>query len=103
MDVLRLVSYNCKGFSIRKVPYIIELLKQCDILLVQETWLFSSQFALFSQYFADWESHSICGMDESVIEGGRPYGGVSFLYRRFKYATEKIWFTSKRLCAILHF
>ena len=72
---LKLISYNCKGFCINKVPFINSLLDDCDILLLQETWSYSSQF--------EKESHSICRMDETVIQGGRPYGGVTLLYRKF--------------------
>ena len=97
---LKLFSYNCKGFSINKVPFINSLLDDCDILLLQETWLYSSQFVLFQKYFANRESHSICGMDETVIQGGRPYGGVTLFYRKFKKVTEKIWLDSKRICCI---
>ena len=87
---LKLISYNCKGFSINKVSFINSLLNDCDILLLQETWLYSSQFVLFQKYFANRESHSIiCGMDETVIQVGRPYGGVTLLYRKFKKVTEK--------------
>ena len=39
-------------------------------------------------------------MDETVIQGGRPYGGVTLLYRKFKKITEEIWLDSKRMCCI---
>ena len=69
---LRIVSYNCRGFNASKVPCISELLNMCDILLLQETWLYSSQFCLFTTYFINYNNVSICGMDESVIHAGRP-------------------------------
>ena len=59
---LKLMSYNCKDFNVSKVPFIKSLLERCDILLVQKTWLFSSQFSIFSHFFKDIESHSICGI-----------------------------------------
>ena len=39
-------------------------------------------------------------MDETVIQGGQPYGGVTLLYRNFLKITEKIWLDSKRMCCI---
>ena len=94
------MSYNCKGFNVSKVPFIKSLLERCDILLLQETWRFSSQLSIFSKFFNDFESHSICGMDESVIVSGRPYGGVTMLYRQLQKAVETIWLESRRVCAI---
>ena len=71
----RIVSYNCRGFNASKVPFISELLNMCDILLLQETWLYSSQFC--TTYFNNYNNVSICGMDKSVIHAGRPYGGCT--------------------------
>ena len=45
---LVIVSYNCKGFNISKVPVINKILQNCDIVLLQETWLFSIQFHFFN-------------------------------------------------------
>ena len=77
----RIVSYNCRGFNAFKVPFISELLNMCDILLLQETWLYSSPFCLFTTYIYNYNNVSICGMDESVIHAGRPYGGCTVLYK----------------------
>ena len=64
---LRIVSYKCRGFNASKVPFISELLNMCDILLLQETWLYSSQFCLFTTYFNNYNNVSICGMDEFML------------------------------------
>ena len=48
---LKFISYNCKGFNISKVPYIQKLLDDCNVLFIQESWLYSSQFCLFSQLY----------------------------------------------------
>ena len=54
---------------------------------------------MFDNYVHGWESHSICGMVESVIHRRRPYGSVSIIYCIFKGSTEKIWFkVQKKLC-----
>ena len=57
---LKLISYNCKGFSINKVPFINSLLDDCDILLLRtgDMVIFKSVCA-FQKYFANRESHSI--------------------------------------------
>ena len=64
---LVVVSYNCKGFNISKVPCINKMLQNCDILLLQETWLFSKQFHLFSKYFPSHISVNVCGIDEAKL------------------------------------
>ena len=66
------MSYNCKGFGISKVPYVCDLLQQCDAY--SRGMVISSQFTLFKTYFRNWEPHSICGMDELTIQGGQPSG-----------------------------
>ena len=44
---LNLVTYNCKWFNVGKIPFINYLLYQCNVLLLQETWLYSCQFNEF--------------------------------------------------------
>ena len=90
---LKLMSYNCKGFNVSKVPFIKSLLERCDILLLQETWLFSSQLSFFSHFFNDFEFHSICGMDESVIVSGRPSAVT-------KSGRNYLEYHCRRVCAI---
>ena len=97
---LKLISYNCKGFNISKVPSIQKLLDEYNSVFIQESWLYSSQFWLFSQYVPEWKSHSICGINEYEIQSGCPYSGVTILYRKFKQITEPVWLQSKRVCAI---
>ena len=52
-NTLKVISYNCKGLTLSKVPCIKELLLQCDVLLLEETWLFSHQFNVISKYFQE--------------------------------------------------
>ena len=97
---LRIVSYNCRSFNASKVPCISKLLNVCGILLLQETWLYSSQFCLFTTYFNNYNNVSICGMDESVIHAGRPYGGYTILYKSSCTEIYPIYLgDSKRTCA----
>ena len=81
MDI-RLCSFNCKGFNISKVKHITEILKSCEILLVQETWLLSSQIGTINKEFSNYNTFGICGMNEETLISGRPYDGCSFLIRK---------------------
>ena len=67
MAKLSVISYNCKGFNVSKVPCIKILLDRCSVLLLQETWLFSNQFTQFTKYFDKYKSINICEMDESIF------------------------------------
>ena len=44
---------NYKGFNISKAPFINSLLSQCDVLLIPESWLYTtttSQFDVLEKY-----------------------------------------------------
>ena len=69
-------------FSVSKVKHITELLANCEILLLQETWFLKSQLGTINQYFSDFNTCGISGMNENVLIQGRRYGGCSFLYKK---------------------
>ncbi len=75
-------------------------MKSCDILLLQETWLFDSQFVLFREYFPELSSYSVSGIKQYEYHSGRPYGGLTFLYKSCKCKIVPIMFESKRLLGL---
>ena len=79
---LKICTYNCKGFNISKVKHFKHLLSECDILLVQETWALKDQVGRLNRHFDDYNTYGVSGINEDVILKGRPYGGVSFLYKK---------------------
>ena len=79
---IKLCSFNCKGFNISKVKHINDILLSCDILMLQETWLLESQIGTINQYFSDFNTYGISGMNEKVLIQGRKYGGCSFLFKK---------------------
>ena len=81
MDI-KFCSFNCRGFNISKVKHISELMKQCDILLVQETWCLLSNVGKLNQYFIDLNTYGISSVNDKVLLSGRPHGGCSFLYKK---------------------
>ena len=58
-NTLRIISYNCKDLTVSEVPCIKQLLLQSDVLLLEETWLFTNEFHVISKYFNSYESISI--------------------------------------------
>ncbi len=72
---LRLVSYNCKGWHNGSL-LVSDLLKSCDICLVQRHWLLKEQLHNLS-IDSDFLSCSVSGMDSSVLLHGHLFGGCA--------------------------
>ena len=103
IDNIKLCSYNCKGFSISKIKHIEELLSKSDILFLQETWLLKSQIGTINQYFSEFNTCGISGMNENVLIQGRRYGGCSFLYKKSLSANVTcIDMNSMRVCCTVY-
>ena len=79
---LKMCMFNCKGFNISKIKHFKHLLKECDILLVQETWALKDQVGRLNRHFNDYNTCGISGINDEVLLKGRPHGGVSFLYKK---------------------
>ena len=99
---LKITSFNCQGFKYRNYSYINEVFKQCNILLIQETWLYNYEYNNFIKEIPNCQYHAISGMDESdVSRKGRPKGGVAILWQKdLKLTFIPIVTNSKRLCAL---
>ena len=77
------------------------VLKKCNILLVQETWALKNQVGRLNKYFDDYNSCGISCICDDVLLKSRPYGGVSFLYKKsIPPYIEVCEFDSKRACCI---
>ena len=88
MDKLCISSYNCKGFGIGKVPMILDLMKDNNIVLLQETWLYTTQFNLFDHFFPYWNSFSVSSMNSCELL----VGGLTILYNTLSCYTFTIYF-----------
>ena len=78
---LRIVSFNCAGFKYRNFGYLKEIFNICDILLLQETWLYNFECSEFIKVLPNCQYHAISTMDESEVgRVGRPYGGCAILW-----------------------
>ena len=51
---LKLCSYNCKGFNMSKIKNIEMIRKQCDTLLIQETWALPREVGKINQFFPEY-------------------------------------------------
>ena len=99
---LKITSFNCQGFKFRNYNYVKEIFKQCNILMLQETWLFNFEHNNFIKEIPDCHYYAISDMDEAdVSRVGRPKGGVAILWHKdLKLTFVPIITNSKRVCAL---
>ena len=99
---LKITTFNCQGFKYRMYDYVKEIFKQCDILLLQETWLYNFEHSNFANIIPNCQFHAISGMDDAnVVRKGRPFGGCAILWKKNLALTiNPINTTSPRICAV---
>lgn len=98
---LRMISYNCRGYNVTKLPYIASLLTSCDILFLQEHWLSESQLHNLNNISSSHMSTGTCGFDNNEILMGRPYGGCAILWPvNLKGFTHFVDTNNRRLCSL---
>ena len=69
-----MASFNCYGLGSSR-EYVAKLVKQYDLVALQETWLFSCDPAVPSTLGVDVNSFSLSSIDvTNGIKAGRPYG-----------------------------
>ena len=70
-DSIRLVSYNCQGWS-SGTCFLNDSMLMVDICFLQEHWLFSNQLSLLN-FNSGFTSHGVSGMNDEVLLRGCPY------------------------------
>ena len=100
---LKITSFNCKGFKPRNYDYVNDLYKACDILFLQETWLYNFEFNQFSNNLQNCQYHAMSAMDESdITRVGRPYGGLAIIWKNnLALSITPIKTINPRLCAVM--
>ena len=81
--MIKLGTFNVKNVETNSL-YVQELLKTCNVLFLQETWLFNFQIPLLEKYF-----HTHSSMEKAVDDDNplpptqkpRGYRGVACLVR----------------------
>ena len=80
---MNIISYNAKGFKPRNYDYIEYLFKQCQILLIQETWLYEFQSNIITKVLNDCLYYTVSTMNSNDIgRQGRPYGGLAIVWHK---------------------
>ena len=85
---LKFATLNCQGFKKRMYKYIKQKFNECDVLLLQETWLYNFQHKHFTKIIPTCQYHAVSAMNEAEDRRiRRPPGGamLSFGRRFLKY------------------
>ena len=100
---IKITSFNCSGFKPRNYDYLKDIFQKCEILILQETWLYSFETNLFNRVIPGCNFHAISAMDESnITHVGRPFGGCAILWNNnLAVSITPIETTSNRLCVVL--
>ena len=100
---IKITSFNCTGFKPRNYDYISDIYNKCDILLIQETWLYNFESYLFNNILPGCQYHAKSSMDESnVTRIGRPFGGLAVVWNKnLALSIIPVETASDRLCAVV--
>jgi exonuclease III len=101
-SVLKCMSYNCRGFNDVKKSYVFKLLKQCDVLFLQEHWLSDAQLDGLATISSTHLAMGISGFGCSDVLSGRPYGGCAIFWRRnLLFQVVPVLTDSRRMCCLM--
>jgi hypothetical protein len=79
---LIVASWNSMGHSENLIEYMSKLVKEVDILFIQEHWHYEYNIASMVNSMDNTQVYGTSGMNYNVLLGGRPYGGCAILYRK---------------------
>lgn len=100
---MKLLSYNCKHFinDGPKFDFMDMLVKDHDIILLQEHWLYESELCNLAKLGNGYCVNGTSSMDENAPRLGRPYGGCAILWNPLlKCKITPVSCKTSRLCGI---
>ena len=63
--------------------YVSDLFNICDILLLQETWLYNFEHNVFNNVLPNCQYYAISAMDQAEVRlKGRPFGGTAVVWHK---------------------
>ena len=102
LSSLALISFNVKGFKERNYDYLRDLFEKCDLLLLQETWLYKFEEDVVREVLRDSNYYCTSAMKEYDIDRqGRPFGGCAIIWKRtLTSPVSPIETLTPRVCAV---
>jgi exonuclease III len=102
MAVLKICSYNMKGFNQGKT-LLTDLCESCDVIMVQEHWLLPQDLQTINNFSSNFTGFSSSAMECRTSKGllkGRPYGGVGIIVKNAYSTHMKCLAAEERFIAI---
>lgn len=78
---IRIFSLNCAGVA-NMIPVLRDVCSEYDLLLLQETWLTPENIDFLDNVHDDFLCYYIPAVNLDRPLTGRPYGGLSILWRK---------------------
>ena len=108
---LTFISFNCEHANDVRLPFLKDLFRMSDFLLVQEHGLYKSKLSWFSEIGKKDKDesgedevvgiHGVSAMNEEQLLRGRPRGGAAILWRsRMHNRVTPVTWDSTRGCAV---
>ena len=77
-----MATFNCKNAK-TSIDELNDLCKVCDILLLQETWLFNEESSTLININPDFYVYNLSSINtENGVITGRPYGGLAIMWHK---------------------
>jgi hypothetical protein len=103
---LSVASYNSNGLGAGRVDYIKRIIKDFDVIFLQEHWMFDDAIGGLEDQLNDHLSisnkvcvYGVSGMESNTLLYGRPFGGVAIIWKRnLKCFTCTNWVPENCLC-----
>lgn len=100
LNTLTVGTYNCKGNGQDRIEYIKNIMQSCDVLLLQEHWLFEENICTLEQKIDGINIFGVSAMDSNKLLTGRPHGGCAIMYKNdLMYPISPIDTGNPRICA----
>lgn len=74
-SALMVGSYNCRGLRATTWSFISDIMNNCDILCVQEHWLFEADLDYLTGPAGSFNFTGVSGMNPGTPLTGRRFGG----------------------------
>ena len=98
---MKISTYNVHGVKNCNWDYLNAVVSSHDFTLVQEHWLHSSEFHIFSDKLCNVNYTCTSGMSDIEYIQGRPFGGCAVIWKTtLDWSVEPISCESSRLCAV---
>ena len=103
INTLRVGTFNCTGIKSSKEYITHNLLRNLDIIALQETWLMPHDLSIPDALSNDFLTYSVSSVN--VNDGllrGRPYGGLTYMWhKRLRECVQVVTYGEDRILGLI--